>query len=168
MTHLAGLFEGIFRQTAWITNDMDGALDLFARDYGITEWLQFRNFNMQTGPDRFADTHFSLAKRGGIELELIQPLGGADEVYVQALQGKPNGLKVCFHHICYLQQTREALERLRAAAQARGREIVLSGLTDSGTTYFYTDDRATLGHHIEYIYYPEADYTHLEAIIPVN
>jgi hypothetical protein len=41
-------------------------------------------------------------------------------------------------------------------------------LTDSGTAYFYTDDRVTLGHYIEYIYYPEADYARLEAAIPVN
>jgi hypothetical protein len=64
--------------------------------------------------------------------------------------------------------TREALERVRQTALARGRAIVLSGYSEKGSTYFYTDDRAQLGHHVEYIYCPPAYYERLEAAIPRN
>ncbi len=168
MTDQAKLFEGAFRQTAWVTNDMDAAIAMFARDYGTANWYRAQNHSLQTGPGEFALTHIALAKRGGAELELIQPLGGADAVYAQGLKALQNGFHVCFHHLCYMLPTREALERVRHTAQARGRAIVLSGSSEAGTTYFYTDDRHALGHYVEYIYCPQHYYDRLEAAIPVN
>jgi len=168
MTNPASLFDGVFRQTAWVTNDMDAAIDMFARDYGAANWYRAQNRSLQTGPGEFAQTHIALAKRGGTELELIQPLGGADMVYAQGLKPRQEGFQVRFHHICYMLGTLEALERVRQAAQARGRAIVLSGSSEIGTTYFYTDDLHQLGHYVEYIYCPQDYYDRLEAVIPVN
>jgi len=168
MSDSAKLFEGAFRQTAWVTNDMDAAIDMFARDYGAANWYRAQNRSLQTGPGEFALTHIALARRGGTELELIQPLGGADRVYAHGLKLRQDGFQVCFHHICYMLPTREALERVRQAAEARGRAIVLSGSSEAGTAYFYTDDRHALGHYVEYIYCPQEYYERLEAIIPVN
>jgi hypothetical protein len=168
MGDAAKLFEGAFRQTAWVTNDMDAAIAMFARDYGAANWYRAQNRSLQTGPDAFALTHVALARRGGNELELIQPLGGADLVYAQGLKPRREGFHVCFHHICYMLPSREALESVRQAAQARGRAIVLSGSSETGTTYFYTDDRHVLGHYVEYIYCPQDYYDRLEAVIPVN
>jgi hypothetical protein len=164
----AYLLEGAFRQTAWVTNDIDAAIEVFARDYGAVNWYRAQNLSLQTGPGAFAQTNIALAKRGGAELELIQPLGGADRVYAESLKLPGEGLQICFHHICYILPTMEALERVRQAAVARGRAIVLAGSSERGSTYFYTDDRSTLGHFVEYIYCPKHYYDRLEAIIPAN
>jgi hypothetical protein len=162
----AGLFDGVFRQVAWVTNDMDRALAAYAADYGVPRWLELRNFRMKTGPDANAQVHIALAVRGGVELELIQPLGGADKVYRQILSDEP-GLQLHFHHICYRLESATALAGVRRAAEAKGRAVVLQGDTATGTEYFYIDDRPTLGHHIEYIYYPPDDLQRLTAAIPV-
>jgi len=164
----AYLFEGVFRQTAWVTNDMDVAIRMFAQDYGVINWYRSQNLTLQTGPGEFAQAHVALAKRGRSELELIQPLGGADRVYAQGLKSPKEGFQMSFHHLCYMLPTIEALENVRQAALARGRAIVLSGSSEKGSTYFYTDDRATLGHLVEYIYCPQHYYDRLETIIPVN
>jgi hypothetical protein len=168
MTEPHLLFEGTFRQTAWVTNDMDAALDLFARDYGVVNWFQRRDAVLQTGTGQFARVNLALARRGNVEMELIHPLGGADEVYSHVLTSAQDGVRICFHHICYLVPTREALERVRLAAPQRGRAIVLSGASASGATYFYTDDRSTIGHYVEYIYCSPAYCARLETIIPMN
>jgi hypothetical protein len=168
MTDTAYLFEGAFRQTAWVTNDMDAAVEMFARDYGVGKWYRAQNFSLQTGPGEFAQTHIALARRSGTELELIQPLGGFDAVYAKGLKPPRDGFQVSLHHMCYMLPSREALERVRRAAQARGRAIVLSGSSETASTYFYTDDRAELGHYVEYIYCPQPYYERLEAAIPVN
>jgi hypothetical protein len=162
-----GLFEGKFRQIAWITNDMDAAMAAFARDYSVPRWLDLRELPIQTGPDGAAMCNVALAVRGGVEFELIQPLGGADKVYSQVLTDEP-GLQVRFHHICYRLETLEALEAVRERARQAGRSIVLEGGTPSGVRYFYTDERARLGHHVEYIYYPPADLEQLTAAVPAT
>jgi hypothetical protein len=161
------LFHGVFRQVAWITNDFDRALASFAADYGVPRWLELRNFKLLTGPGTHADVHIALAVRGGVELELIQPLGGDDRVYRQALTADP-ALQINFHHICYRLESAEALAAVRHAAEAKGRAIALHGEIATGTAYFYIDDRPTLGHHIEYIYYPPADLRQLSAAIPAS
>lgn len=168
MTGPQHLLEGTFRQTAWVTNDMDAALDIFARDYGVVNWFQRRDMDLQTGPREFARVNLALARRGNSELEIIHPLGGADEVYSHVLKTAQNGVRICFHHICYLLPTPEALERVRLAAHLRGRAIVLAGSSDSGATYFYTDDRSTIGHYVEYIYCSPAYCARLETVIPIN
>ncbi len=168
MTDPHHLFEGNFRQTAWVTNDMDAALEVFARDYGVANWFQKRDADLQTGAGKFARVNLALARRGNVELELIQPLGGADDVYAHMLKGAQAGVRICFHHICYVLPTLEALERVRMAAPVRGREIVLSGASESGATYFYTDDRPMIGHYVEYIYCPPAYSARLETMIPIN
>ena len=168
MTETPALFEGTFRQTAWVTNDMDAALEIFARDYGVVNWFQRRDTDLQTGPGQFARVNLALARRGNSELEIIHPIGGADDVYAQMLKSAQDGLQICFHHICYLVPTPEALERVRLAATLRGRAVVLSGSSESGATYFYTDDRSTIGHYVEYIYCSPAYCARLETIIPVN
>jgi hypothetical protein len=168
MTGPHALFEGTFRQTAWVTNDMDAALDIFARDYGVVTWFQRRDMDLQTGSGKFARINLALARRGNVEFELIHPLGNADEVYSHGLKSARDELQICFHHICYLVPTLEALERVRQAAALRGRAIVLSGSSESGASYFYTDDRATIGHYVEYIYCSPAYCARLETIVPVN
>jgi hypothetical protein len=168
MTEPDHLFEGTFRQTAWVTNNMDAALDIFARDYGVANWFQRRNTQLQTGPEKFATVNLALARRGNVELELIHPLGGADEVYAHMLQGAPDEVRIRFHHICYLVPTPEALERVRLAAPLRGRAIVLSGASANGASYLYTDDRSTIGHYVEYIYCSPEYRARLETIIPTN
>ena len=169
MTPKAGLFDGHFRQMAWITNDLDAALKLFEAHYGVRNWLVLRDYRMQTkaGPDDYAQAHIALALRGGLELELIQPLGGADQVYRQVLTDDP-GLQLRFHHVCYRYDTAETIRAVRAAAEAKGWAIVLEGGDGNGLDYFYTDDRAMLGHHVEHIYYPPEHLEQLKAVIPVN
>jgi hypothetical protein len=168
MTEPDHLFAGAFRQTAWVTNDMDAALDIFAKDYGVVKWFQRRDTQLQTGPGEFARVNLALARRGSVELEIIHPLGGADKVYSHMLNPAQEGVQICFHHICYILPTPEDLERVRVAAPLRGREIVLSGASESGATYFYTDDRSTIGHYVEYIHCSPAYRARLETIIPSN
>ncbi len=137
-------------QLAYVTNDMDRALKVFADVHGIPRFLDLRDLKLQTGEGAYAQVNLALAIVDGMEIEVIQPLGGADSVYRAGLTGA--AFEIRFHHSCRKVEGRQTLAALRQTIVAQGREVVLWGSSPNGAHYFYVDDRATLGHYSEYIH----------------
>ena len=102
------------------------------------------------GPNATARCHIALALSGGAEIEIIEPVGGADEIYRQPLTGPDFAL--LFHHVAYTLPSLEALTSLKAEMRASGTPIVMDGEAPEGVTYFYTDLRKPFGHYIEYVW----------------
>jgi hypothetical protein len=162
-----GPLTGEFVQMAYITNDFDAALRLFADRHGVSKFLELRDYTMETMPRQDAKVDIGLAWAGGVQIEVIRPISGADQTYRAILSGGP-AFEMRFHHEAQKLPSLDALEAARAEAKARGFPIVVDGKDAAGVTYFYADCRATIGHHIEYIYYPEAIWTQVDAAIPRN
>ena len=162
-----GLLTNRFVQMAYITNDFDAALALFADRHGVAEFLELRDFAMETLPGQEARVDIGLAWAGGVQIEVIRPISGADQAYRQILSDDA-GFEMRFHHEAQKLPTPDALAAARAAAEAQGFPIVIEGGHANGTAYFYADCRATIGHHVEYIYYPEETWAQIDAGIPRN
>jgi len=162
-----GLLTNNFVQMAYITNDFDAALKLFADRHGVAHFLELRDFAMETMPGQAAKVDIGLAWAGGVQIEVIRPISGADQVYRDALAGG-TGFEMRYHHEAQKLPTPEALAAARAEAEAQGFPIVIAGGHPNGTAYFYADCRETIGHHVEYIYYPEDTWAQIDAGIPRN
>ncbi len=146
-----GLLTTGFGQMAWVTNDIDQAVALFRERHDAGEFFIVRDLEAQLAGDKIAWMNLAVADAGGIDIELIQPLGGDDHVWREILRGD-GGFEMHFHHHAQMVSSREDLDRLKADGVARGFPVSVAGRTSEGLGFFYLDCRATIGHHVEYLY----------------
>jgi hypothetical protein len=98
-----------------------------------------------------------------MQLELVEPLRGDDDVYRAGLP--ENGSGVRFHHVAQLMGDEDELNFAQAEARRLGIPIAMAGCSAGGLVrYFYTDHRSTLGHYIEHIWYAPEMLAFLEQI----
>jgi hypothetical protein len=147
----AGLLTVGFGQMAWVTNDIDQAVALFKDRHDTGEFFIVRDLEAPLSGDRIAKMNLALAHAGGIDIELIEPLGGEDGVWREILRGD-GGFEMHFHHHAQMVSSREDLDRLKQEGIAQGFPVSVEGRTADGPGFFYLDCRATLGHHVEYLY----------------
>lgn len=159
------LLGGKFHQIAYVTGDFDTALHVLRTRHGIGRFLELRDIRFPV--DRAggaAHCHIALGRTGDLEIELIQPLSGAVDLYREPLD-RPGDLH--FHHVAQRLDTLADLEVLRETAASRGFPIPIDA-ESSGMTYFYADARDTLGHYVEYIYGSPEYWSAVGAAIPGN
>ncbi len=142
--------KGLF-QMAYVTRDFDRGLEVFAEHYGIPEFGRLGTLQLGDESSGTMTIEVGLAWVGDLQFELIQPLGGHDDLYRAYLSADP--ARVVFHHVGILVPSHEALEAMRTESIRRGRQIVLSGGLESASDFFYADARPTLGHYLEYLHF---------------
>ena len=155
---------GHITQLAYVTNDFDRALSVFRERHNVPKFLEMRDIDLPTRGDVTAHLHFGFAIVDDIQIELIQPLGGADETYRSGLTGQAFQIK--FHHVCQQLSSLRQLEEVRAEAGRTGRVISLWGSYQGVATYLYLDERSSVGHFLEYIYYDPEFWRNMLANIP--
>jgi hypothetical protein len=147
---ITNLFPGRFRQVAYVTNDFDRALSTVAEMTGVGSFLQLRDYEYMAGPGAVVRCHIAMALVGGVEIEILEPRGGAQDIYRDRLSGSEFGLH--FHHVAYTLPSLDVLTGPKRRIQAQKAPIALEGVAPEGLTYFYADLRAPLGHYVEYVY----------------
>ncbi len=138
-------------QIAYVTNDMERALDLFAQDFGVS-----RFYALVTGdepvPAGGIRMKAALANVNGTEIELIQPLGEDGNLFSNALP-KDRKFALVLHHVCIrITGGIENWERHRAAIDEAKHPIAMESAYGDFLRILYTDERASLGHYIEHIW----------------
>lgn len=147
-----------YYQFAYVTNDIDRAMEEVARAQGLGGFMQMRDNAFPTGPERQAVCHFALAYKGDLQFELIQPLAEDVGVYSQVLPGEGYGL--VFHHLGRHFGARADFDA--ALVQARSKWPIPIGHDTLGGVYAYADARQDLGHYLEFFCFPEG--SHLDAV----
>ena len=66
-------------QVAYVTNDLDGAAALLEKEYGIPGFYKFDTSAVAQPGD--PQLRIGLARVGGVEIELIEPLGDTPSVF---------------------------------------------------------------------------------------
>src|SRR5271154_3264322 len=81
-------------QLAYVTSDLDAASALFEREYGAPGFYKFDT--MQSGVVSPGDPQLriGLARVGGVEIELIEPLGTTAPMFSEVLPRDPAGLAI--------------------------------------------------------------------------
>ncbi len=152
------LLSGSVSQMAYVTNDFDQACAIFATQYGIPRFHIMKDYDIALGGRRVARAHIALALLGETQIEIIAPKGGDDEIYRVGI-GHASGFALHFHHEARKLSSFEAFYGMKRLVTDHQLRIVIDAeILDGGACYFYTDNRATLGHFVEYCFYsPELE-----------
>jgi hypothetical protein len=138
------LLEGQY-QIAYVTRDVDRAVQSFRAMYGIEKWIEFEGgMDVVTAEGRgVATVKAALGWAGATQYELIQPLSGMVSIYADALRDDV-GLR---HH--HISMRVNDLAAVRREVVRQNINVVLDG--EASATFFYADTRATFGHYLEYV-----------------
>lgn len=147
------LLENHF-QNAYVTPDIEKALDIFRTRYGVADPRYFQTEVEVKTPDGVgvAVNKVAFIWIGDLQFEVIEPVSGPVDMYRNEVP--ETGLR--FHHICMRSFDWEAT---LAEVERQKMPIVYRGDTSSGLKFIYADARDTLGHYLEFVWMPPQVWT---------
>lgn len=152
-------------QIAYVTNDLDAAAAVFENDYGSPGFYKFDNAQVAQPGD--PQLRIALARVGGVEIELIEPVGATAPMFSQLLPQDRSELAIRFHHVAIrIEGSLEDWDRHRAAIDTRRHPIAFQGALGDLLRFFYTDERAHLGHYVEHVWMSPELLEQLQAAVP--
>ena len=142
------------------------AIEVFAADYGVPSFfaIDATVSAVVRGKPGQIEIKVALANLDGIQIELIEPVGGDCTIYSEALAGR-EGFAIVLHHLAAIVTDRAEWDRRRAELMATGK-VVLDGADGDNMAFVYTDERTVLGHHLEYSWWAPAFLAGLNQAIP--
>lgn len=144
------MLEGKHFQNAYVTRNIDQAIAEVQACSNIRKLIQTEvTVDVWTPKGQGSiSTKLALMWVNDLQYEIIQPIGGDVELYVDALQddGRPQ-----FHHICMRVND---WDEFRQRIDQQPFPVVLEGGSDA-LKFIYLDARALLGHYLEYTWMTE-------------
>lgn len=139
------MLEGYHYQNAYVTRDVDTAVDGFRQRARVDRVLTYEGSTPVTTPAGagIQTTKLAFIWVGDLQYELIQPISGSVQLYSDAL---PEGGGLRFHHIC---MRVPEWDEFRARVNEQTYPVVLEG-GNSMLRFLYLDARPFLGHYVEY------------------
>jgi hypothetical protein len=145
--------------SAWVTNDLDRALEVFNTRYGVGEYSFLEGPSLEGGHIKVA-----FAWAGGQILEIICATGPSFAFYNEVL---PEGeFAIRFHHLGFLVEDEAGWKQLEGELQDGKWPIAYSTLTGDfiDAYYIYAPE---LDHYLEYVRPFEAG-NHFYNAVPVS
>jgi hypothetical protein len=141
------LHPGLF-QVCYVTRDLDRGVEQLTALHGVERFRIKRDVQALPGMPAMV-VHQAHVFLGDLQVELIQPAGGADAVYRDFC---PADGSIRHHHFGLWMDDRAEYDALRGLCAARGVpiafEIEVPGLGGA----IYADLRRSLGHYMEYVH----------------
>jgi hypothetical protein len=141
-------------QNAYVTHDIDKAVEIVGNKYGLTEWQRIEpDMVVKTiDGDKPLVVRVASTWAGGLNLEFIQPVSGYVDHYVSMLPSDKSDVVPRFHHIS-LRRDDEA--EMRAEIARLGLPLAFEGpvtIKDKipSLVFVYLDGRESLGHYVEF------------------
>jgi len=137
-------------QNGYVTHDLDRALALVEHRFGLTGWTRFEaEVPVRTvAGETTMRLKLASAWAGGTNIEIVQPMGGADHHYRTLLPEDPADPAPRIHHWAL---RREDLAAMRKEIAASGLPLGFAGVSPA-MTFAYMDARASLGHYLEFVW----------------
>ncbi|HTV96048.1 MAG TPA: VOC family protein [Steroidobacteraceae bacterium] len=150
------MLEGRHYQNAYITRDIDRAVESFRNRAGVRDARVFEAaVEVQTPAGRgMAVSKLAFIWIDDLQYELIEPVRGLVDIYRDAL---PADDSLKFHHICMRVGD---WHDFRARVEARRSPVVLEGGSEQ-LRFLYIDARDFLGHYLEYTWMTPERWTQL-------
>ena len=140
-------------QLAYVTSDLGHALGLYRARFGIPQFARINDFKLTVGTDRAALINVAMAFVGDVQLELIEPCGGDDQLFRDPLP--LSGFASRIHHLGYLVPSPEHWRLLLDEIRRQGLQTPVR-CSFPNAEIIYTDRRQDLGHCIEYFLFSDA------------
>lgn len=137
-------------QNAYVTRDLDRAMELVRSRYGVSDYIVFEPemvLKTPSGP-KPSSVRAALAWAGGLQLELIEPVSGFLDHYLPYLPADRSDASPRFHHMAV---RRDDLDAMREEIARLGLPLAFEGEVP-GLVYIYLDARESLGHYLEYVW----------------
>ena len=137
---------------AFVTRSLEEGMDSLRRTYGNPEFFVQRQAPIQT-PNGMAYVDFALADLNGFKVEVIEPTGGHDGIYREALPQEIGATR--FHHVASAIQSQQDWDQVCETIANHQLATPIGGRaeTEQGTfNYVYVDMRRQLGHYLEFVY----------------
>jgi hypothetical protein len=139
-------------QIAYVTGDLARGTEMLQTRFGVPPFSCVSlDLNLST-PAAAATIKVGIAWVGDLQIELIEPVSGAVEVYLAALPHDPSAL--AFHHLA-MRVSGDIQSWHRVRGQLAEERIAIEGGRDD-MRFAYLDERATLGHYLEYVWMSES------------
>lgn len=145
--------------SAWVTNDLDRAVEIFSERYGVKAF-RFLEGEMPRGG--FIRVAFAWA--GGQVLEIICATGPGSEFYNELLP--PGEFAIRFHHLGFIVHDEAGWRALEADLRSGGWPIAHETSTGDFIDAYYIK-APELGHYLEYVR-PLAAGLQFYAAVPEN
>lgn len=145
--------------TAWVTNDLGRAMEVFARRYGVSKCTFLEGGGAEGGKIKVA-----FAWAGGQVLEIICASGPGFEFYNELLPD--NEFAIRFHHLGFVIRKEAEWQQLEQEFGDQDWPITFSTLTGNFIDAYYIK-APELGHYLEYVRPFEAGADFYNAV-PVN
>ena len=148
---LADLLANVW-QLGYVTTDLDRAIEVMADEFGLTHCVKLpaggATFLAGDEPAPW-EARFAMGARGGLIVELIEPLGGEVGFYRRLLP-EDHSFAIRFHHVAtFIPTGDEEWERVRALLARSGLRYDYTVLIPDRVRAGYVDTTAKLGHMIE-------------------
>lgn len=153
-------------QNAYVTTDINAAMAIWRDQFGVASFHVFTN----DGPGLECVPQYrmkiALANVGGLEIELIEPFHGQAPLHAATLP-IDGSFAMAFHHIALRIDGELAdFEAHMASLDPGLHPVVWSGALGNVMRYAYTDERGTLGHYVEHVWFDSDFYAMMAASIP--
>lgn len=133
----------------YVTTNIDRATQEFAERYGVSKFRISRRTSSLPGmPAMLMDQAHAFA--GPLQIELIHPLSGDDDIYRDLLPAE--GFAIRHHHFGFMMNGEADIQRIAAALAANGIPIAFDAFIPNVERVILADARAVLGHYLEYTY----------------
>lgn len=153
-------------QVAYVTNDIEAAARLFEEEYGAPGFFHFSNVDNGMEIGNGPQLKIALARVGGVEIELIEPIGDTAPLFKNALPRGP-GLAIRFHHVAIrIDGPKENWDAHVASIDFGKHPIVFEGELGEDLRFVYTDERETLGHYVEHVWMSPKLFAQITAATP--
>lgn len=140
--------QGFF-QNAYVTRDLDRAIDLCGPAMGIADFTGL-DYELQLetpAGEKTIQLRVATGWVGGMQVELIQPVSGYTDPYIGGLPANADDFVPRLHHVAVRRDDPEALER----------EVAEMGLPiifrtgGNGISSVFVDATSTVGHPVEFV-----------------
>lgn len=159
---------GGFTQIAYVTTNLSRAVELFRERYNVPSFLELDGDTLVEWRGETARLHlrFAIADVAGVQIELIEPKPDCVPIYFDGLPDPASSeFAIAFHHVSVpLPGDAARWDGFAEELAAQGRSIAMRARISETSGFLYVDDRATLGHYVEYVW--NAGPNRLKAITP--
>lgn len=153
-------------QIAYVTNDLDRALAVWRDEHDVPAFYVFTNDAPGVESSHPFRMRIALANVGGTEIELIEPLDGTAPLHAEPLPAD-GGFAIRFHHVAMrIDGCLADFEAHMASLDPERHRVVWSGRMGDVMRFAYTDERQTLGHYVEHVWFDAGFYAQMSAAIP--
>lgn len=153
-------------QIAYVTSDLDEAMARWRDAFDVPAFFVFANDAPGMECSHPYRLRIALASVGGTEIELIEPLDG-NAMYAESLPAD-GSFAMQFHHVCIRVEGLLAdFDAHMASIDPERHPVVYRGGMGEVMRFAYTDERATLGHYVEHVWFDPGFYTQMAGAIPV-